>query len=129
MKWVAATGVVAGFFVAGCGSGSLPRVAVLSPGETALAWFKAIDDHDMALAKAHFVPASREEMSWSDFDSVSFSNVQCALRSQAVTTAVLRCTFTPHAPAGDQVLLDFYWTVYMQRQGSGPWLITDYGQP
>lgn len=112
--------------LAGCSVAPPPSVAVRSPVDTAQAWFKSINDHDMALAAAHFTPTTRAMMQWNDFGSVSFSHVRCSPQSRSERTASVTCTFTPHAPAGDQLLADRFWTVYMRRQPPGPWLIYDY---
>ena len=128
--------------LAGCGgSGSnsvSPRVAMQSPEATALSWFSSINTHNMPLAVAHFAPADKGQMDWADFDSVSFSNVRCSLVSQSESkqlfqnrssqaSASVMCTFVPHAPSGDPALSDAFWTVYMKRSSSGPWLISSYG--
>ena len=142
MKQLAVPLLVA-LLLAGCGGSSAPaHIAVKSPEATALAWFSAINAHNMPLAVAHFAPADRGQMAWSDFDSVTFSNVQCALQSETQSeskrlfathssssqaSASVMCTFTPHVPSGNQVEHDGFWTVYLHKVSSGPWLITSYG--
>ena len=118
-----------GFGLAGCSSQTSssqppPRVAVQSPVDTALSWFKSVNDHDLPLALAHFAPGSREQMEWSDFGSTTFTNVQCSLVSATSTTSDVRCTYgLPNLPGRT------FWTVDMERTPPGPWLITSYGQP
>jgi hypothetical protein len=65
-------------------------------------------------------------MAWSDFGSISFTNVSCHLVAQTTTTAEVGCTFSEDAPPGEQE--DAGWTISMERQPPGPWLINNYGQ-
>jgi hypothetical protein len=115
--------------LAGCTSSAAPpHIATQSPVETTLSWFKAINEHNMPLAQAHFARADRNDMEWSDFGSFSFYDLRCHLVAKGLTTSWVRCTFKTHNPPIDMVS-DTYWSVYMQRKAPGPRLITGYGQP
>jgi hypothetical protein len=118
-----------GLGLAGCtsASGPLPRIAVQSPVATALSWFNSINEHNISLARAHFVPADRQLMTWSDFGSTSFSNVHCHSLEQEATNTEVYCTFRVPNPSPDMQGVTF-WDVYMQRKLHGPWLINSYGQ-
>ena len=120
--------LVLGSALAACGSsGTSPKVGVDTPAATAAAWFKSINDGNLALAEAHFEPGSRSQMQWSDFGSVSFKSVKCLLRSQSATSSDVRCSFTVPNPPAD-LEGQYFWDVYMKRRGTGPWLISTYGQ-
>lgn len=116
--------------VTGASGGSLsgPTPKVQSPTDTALAWFAAIDEKNFPVAVGHFVSSARTMMNWADFGSVSYSNVHCTLRSQTETQAVVLCMFVVHAPSGEPSGGASFWTVEMERNGDGPWLIDNYGQ-
>jgi hypothetical protein len=116
--------------LAGCASSAapLPGIAVQSPVDTTLSWFKAINENDMPLAQAHFARADRNQMEWSGLGSFSFYDLRCHLMAQAMTISSVRCTFEMHNRPIDMVNVS-YWSVYMQRKPPGPWLITGYGQP
>jgi len=112
-----------------CGPSREPgvEIAIQTPVGTALAWFQSVNTHDKSLALAHFASADRDKMEWSDFGSISFDNVQCQPEAETATTAAVRCTFAIRDPSPD-VRSDTFWDIYFERQPSGPWLITDYGQ-
>ena len=121
--------------LAGCAStgpiasGPLPRIPIQSPIATAQSWFKALNDHNMALAQAHFSPGSRDQMEWSNFDSARFSNVRCRQVSGSLTSSNVRCTFGESGISGIPGSGTSFWTISFERQPPGPWLITTYGQP
>jgi hypothetical protein len=121
--------LVFGVALVGCSSASrsLPHVAVQPPINTALSWFRSINEHNMPLALAHFVPKDRQQMEWSDFGSASFSEIRCQLVSQEKTTSEVDCTFHVPNPSPDMRGVTF-WDIYMQREPPGPWLINAYGQ-
>ena len=62
--------VVMTLVLAGCTSSAAPRpgIAVQSPVDTTLSWFKAINENDMPLAQAHF--AARTVARWNGPASV-----------------------------------------------------------
>ena len=123
----AVAAVTVTLMLAACTSSAAPpRVATQSPVNTALSWFKAINEHNMPLAQAHFARADRNQMEWSD--SGSFYDLRCRLIAQAMTTSQVRCTFMMHKRPIDMLNVT-YWSVSMQRKPPGPWLITGYGQP
>jgi hypothetical protein len=106
-----------------------------SPAQATLSWFFAINRKDKAAVLAHFdraVPsvhgqlaawASSKPSRWS-----TFSALHCRQISRNATTASVRCTFkeswSPYEGNPDS-----WWTVYLDRQPDGRWLITGYGQP
>jgi hypothetical protein len=102
-----------------------------SPKQATLSWFYAINDKDQADAVAHFTRAAADQMNWGNGDTSTwptFSALHCqpAIR-QSVTTASVYCTFSEsQAPAIGNP--DSFWTVYLQRQPDGRWLIDNYGQ-
>jgi hypothetical protein len=56
----------------------------------------------------------------------TFSALHCTQISSTPTTASVLCTFKEvHSQPGVQV--DNFWTVELQRQPDGRWLITNYG--
>jgi len=120
--------VIMALVLAGCTSSTapLPSTAVKSPVDTALSWFKAVNENNMPLALAHFAPADRNQMEWSGLGSFSFYDLRCYVMFQAVTTSEVVCAFKVHDPPID-LLDDTFWDISMQRKPSGPWLITGYG--
>jgi hypothetical protein len=57
----------------------------------------------------------------------TFSALHCQPTSQSTTTALVYCTFSEsQAPAVGNP--DSFWTVELQRQPDGRWLISSYGQ-
>ena len=134
--WMAAgTAVIAGVVaVAGCGSsqGSKVTAAALyrSPEQATLSWFYAINHKDKADAVAHFTRAGAGQMNWGNGDTSTwptFSALRCKPASRSAATASVYCTFSEsQAPAVGNP--DSFWTVYLQRQPGGRWLIDNYGQ-
>lgn len=56
-----------------------------------------------------------------------FSNLRCKPAGRGARTASVYCTFSEsQAPAEGNP--DSFWTVYLQRQPGGRWLIDNYGQ-
>jgi hypothetical protein len=101
-----------------------------SPEQAAVSWFYALNHKDMAAAVAHFAPAAVDQMDWYGGASMypTFSDLQCRQISTGGTTASVMCTFKElHAEPGTQV--DNFWTVELQRQPDGRWLIINYGTP
>jgi hypothetical protein len=101
-----------------------------SPEQAAVSWFYALNLKDMAAAVAHFAPAAADQMDWYGGASAypTFSDLRCRQVSAYSTTASVLCTFKElHAQPGTQ--LDNFWTVELQRQPDGRWLITNYGTP
>jgi hypothetical protein len=121
--------MVVALCLSACGSTNeaLPQIRGRNPVATTEAWFRSINSGDMPLALAHFAPASRSQMHWSDFGSVKFDDVRCYLRGSGTTSADVRCSFMVPSPPPDLEGQDL-WDVYMQRAKSGAWLITSYGQ-
>jgi hypothetical protein len=101
-----------------------------SPEQATLSWFYAINHKDKAAAVPHFVPAAAAQMSWGNGDTSTwptFSLLHCKPISQSATTALVYCTFSEsQAPAVGNP--ESFWTVDLQRQSDGRWLISNYGQ-
>jgi hypothetical protein len=101
-----------------------------SPVQAALSWFYALNHKDMAAAAAHFEP-SRAFMMTAGYGGVSawpnFSALHCRQISAWGNTAVVLCTFNESGglPGTQQ---DNFWTVDLDQQPDGRWLITNYGQ-
>jgi hypothetical protein len=131
VAWAAAiAGAVA---VGGCGSSQDSKVTAAlyrSPEQATLSWFYAINHKDKADAVAHFTRAAAGQMDWGNEDTSTwptFSALRCKPASRGVTTASVYCTFSEsQAPAVGNP--DSFWTVYLQRQPDGRWLIGNYGQ-
>ncbi|MGB8197945.1 MAG: hypothetical protein WCF25_13160 [Acidimicrobiales bacterium] len=107
--------------------GSPSAIAVESPVRTTEAWFAAVNARDMTLAKAHFAPASRDQMNWSSWGQ-PFINLHCSLKRHNRMNAEVLCTFDDqNDPSTGMSDVDF-WTVELTRAHDGPWLIINYGQ-
>jgi hypothetical protein len=134
-RWVAAVAVMAGAAaVAGCGSpqdsGVSAAALYRSPGQATLSWFYAINHKDKAAAVAHFTRAAAGQMNWGNGNASAwptFSALHCRPAGRHAATASVYCTFSEsQAPAVGNP--DSFWTVYLQRQPGGRWLIDNYGQ-
>ena len=101
-----------------------------SPEQATLSWFYAVNHKDKAAAVAHFESAAADQMDWGGGDTSTwptFSALHCQPTSQSATTASVYCTFSEsQAPAVGNP--DSFWTVELQRQPDGRWLISNYGQ-
>ena len=147
-RWgVAATLIACAVAVSGCGSSpeskasspsaptpgraDLPAASSYqSPEQATLSWFYAVNHKDKAAAVAHFESAAADQMDWGGGDTSTwptFSALHCQPTSQSATTALVYCTFSEsQAPAVGNP--DSFWTVELQRQPDGRWLISNYGQ-
>jgi len=99
-----------------------------SPEQATMSWFYALNHKDMAAAVAHFAPAAASMMDWYGGASAypTFSALHCRQVSAYGTNASVLCTFKElHVEPGTQA--DNFWTVELQRQPDGRWLITNYG--
>lgn len=128
LRWIAIALTLFGVGLAGCGgSGPLPPVTAQPPVATTLSWFRAINSGNDPLALAHFAPGSRDQMEWSDFGSISFTDVRCHVIGESASSSNVGCRFqVPNAPPDMQGVTG--WSVHLERTQSGPWLITTYGQ-
>jgi hypothetical protein len=126
---VLAASVVAAGILTGCGGSALPSVPVESPAKTALAWFEAVDHHDLRLALAHFAPPDRGQMEWGGSAWPYFAHVRCR-GGQTGNEASAGCSFVVRNAHGS--FFGFQgWVgmgVWMERKPGGPWLITSWGQ-
>jgi len=105
----------------------LPKIQVQSPVETTVAWFTAVNDQNAPLALAHFAPAAREQMEWSQWGQ-PFRHLRCSLQSATTSTAVVGCSFATINDPDTGMDNDSAWSVDLQRAQSGPWLINNYGE-
>jgi hypothetical protein len=100
-----------------------------SPEQATLSWFYALDHKDKAAAVAHFEPTAADMMDWYGGPSAypTFSELHCRQLSSSGATAVVLCTFKETQNPAFYVQPDNFWTVGLQRQPDGRWLITNYG--
>ena len=108
-------------------SGPLPQIQVQSPVETTVAWFKAVDDQNAPLALAHFAAAERDQMEWSQWGP-PFRDLHCKLQSGTAASAVVYCSFAMINDPDTGMSNTSFWTVDLQHEPSGQWLINSYGQ-
>jgi hypothetical protein len=104
-----------------------PKIAIQPPVATTLSWFAAINAHDKPLAVAHFVPADRDMMEWSNWGE-PFRDIHCSLMNSATSRASVYCKFNDINDANMGMSNVSFWTVSLQREPSGRWLINNYGQ-
>lgn len=113
------------------GGASISAAALYqSPEQATLSWFYALNHKDMAAAVAHFQSAAAYMMTdgyggpaaWP-----TFSALHCRQVSASSDTAVVLCTFSESGGLAG-VQQDNFWTVDLDRQPDGRWLITNYGQ-
>lgn len=116
----------------GPGRASVSAAALYqSPVQATLSWFYAFNHKDMAAAAAHFEPAEAYMMT-AGYGGPSawptFSALHCRQLSAWGLTAVVLCTFKEtEAPEFSYFQPDNFWTVELDRQPDGRWLITNYG--
>lgn len=128
-----ACGLVLATITAGCSSpGSptswpLPTIPIQSPVATTLSWLAAVNDPNMPLALAHFVPADRKMMEWSS-SAPSFRHLRCSLQARGATTAEVHCAFDEINDPDTGMSNTSFWDIYLRREASGRWLIDNYGQ-
>jgi hypothetical protein len=107
--------------------GQSQGVAIQSPVATTLSWFASINAHDKPLAIAHFVPADRDMMEWT-YWGMPFTGLHCSLMHRSTLRASVYCKFNvindPNMGMGNVS----FWSVSLQREPSGRWLINNYGQ-
>jgi hypothetical protein len=103
-------------------------IPIQSPVASTLSWFSAVNAHNGPLAFAHFAPADRNQMDWSQWGP-PFTDLHCSQRSQAKATADVYCTFAPQNDPALGLSGDYYFSFGLERVPSGRWLITGYGQP
>ena len=100
-----------------------------TPLQATLSWFAAVNAKDRAAAVAHFLPARADEMNWGGGDTATwstFTGVRCQTTSQAAASAAVYCSFAESASPSEGNP-DSSWTVWLDRQPDGRWLIEDYG--
>jgi hypothetical protein len=127
--------IIGALAAAGCGASppSTPAAAVRygSPEEATQSWFYAVNHKDGAAAVAHFTRAAAGLMAWGGGDTstwTTFSALRCQpARLQSATAATVYCSFSESASPSEGSP-DSFWTVWLQRQRDGRWLIDNYGQ-
>ena len=100
-----------------------------TPLQATLSWFAAVNAKDRAAAVAHFLPARADQMNWGGGDTATwstFTGVRCQTTSQAAASAAVYCSFAESASPSEGNP-DSSWTVWLDRQPDGRWLIEDYG--
>jgi hypothetical protein len=95
-------------------NGPKPTIAIQSPVNTTLSWFAAINAHDKPLALAHFVPADRDMMEWSNW-GVPFKGLHCSLMNHSTSRASVYCTFNDINDANMGMGNVSFWNVALQR--------------
>jgi len=108
-------------------NGPAPKIAIQPPVATTLSWFASINAHDKPLAVAHFVPVDRDMMDWSNW-GVPFKGLHCSLMNRSTSRASVYCKFDDINNANMGMSNVSFWTVSLQRESSGRWLINNYGQ-
>jgi hypothetical protein len=81
----------------------------------------------MQQAVEHFAPAERGMMGWSTWGP-PFTHLHCALTFETSTKAAVLCTFTDINDPDTGMSNVSFWSVDLQRNHAGPWLINNYGQ-
>lgn len=118
------------FWLSGSSGGPIQPTATQTPKDEAMSWFEAINDKNLSAAQAHFVPTDRDMVDWGGGDTSSwstFTNLRCTSLKGSTMSAVVYCSFKESASSSEGNP-DSFWTISMQRAGSGPWLIDNYGQ-
>lgn len=131
LRWAGiAIAVLSSVFVAGCGSGPAPTVAAQSPVDTAYSFLQAMGNGDQALMNTYLVPERRTGVLSDPPPGDEFQNLHCRPTSDYVNTAtavVVACEFDVREVWGGFSAGHYPWTVSLQRQPPGPWLIDNYG--
>jgi hypothetical protein len=127
--------IAAALAASGCASPppSAPRAATRygSPEQATLSWFFAVNHKYGAAAVAHFTRAAAGQMDWGYGDTSTwstFSMLRCKPASkQSPTAATVYCSFS-ESQSESEGSPDSWWSVSLQRQPDGRWLIDNYGQ-
>jgi hypothetical protein len=125
--------VSAGLGIAACGSPPTPSAVeslISTPLLAARSWFQSINDKNLTAAEDHFVPAARDMMDWGGGDTSTwstFTDLHCRTLSDNRGRATVLCNFVESASSSEGNP-DSFWTVSLQRQAPGIWLINNYGQ-
>lgn len=123
--------LASGLLLAACGSGNAaPARSSPTPTQDAVAWFDAINSHDVRAAHKLFVPKQVDQISWMNqpaVDQSKFTDVHCRTTVITAKRAVVFCTFAESAsPTEGQPVTS--WSISFQRSASDGWLINNYGQ-
>lgn len=102
----------------------------LSPTQTALAWFQAINTDNAGAAKKLFLPSQRDQIAWMEqpaADQSTFSNIHCKKMKGTEVRANVLCTFVESA-SPTEGNPDTFWTISFSLSKTHKWLISNYGQ-
>ena len=130
-KWLSVLALAIGLAVAGCGIGPAPSVAVQSPPDTAYSFLQAMGNGDQARMNTYLVPSRRNTDSQGDPPPADeFRNLRCSLVADHAgtdTAVVVACDFDVREDWSGFSAGHCAWTVSLQRQPPGPWLIDNWG--
>jgi hypothetical protein len=101
-----------------------------TPVDVARAWFAAIDSKNRTATTAAFLPADRDQVDWdrgNPADWSTFTSVACKQQSEQAARATVLCIFS-ESMSSSEGNPDTFWSIDMQQQSDGRWLITGYGQ-
>jgi hypothetical protein len=123
--------VASGLLLSACGSaGDSSAHQTQTPTQVALAWFGAINSHNVGVAKELFEPSQQDQISWMDqpaTDQSTFSDIHCKPMKGSDVRANVLCTFVESA-SPTEGNPDTFWTISFVRGTNHEWLISSYGQ-
>lgn len=102
-----------------------------SPVDVADAFLEAMGTGDQTLLETYLVPMRRTGFQSDPPPPDEFQNLQCRATTTYVNTAtaaVVACEFDVREEWGGFSGGHVDWTVSLQRQPPGPWLIDNYGE-
>ncbi len=128
------TVILAVLWLSACSSANVlrsqPPARSLTPIETAVSWFHAIDADNVVAARDLFVPSQRRQLAWMNdprSELSTFSQVRCDTVSMKATRASVYCTFKESiSRSGGNP--DSFWNLSMVKRKNGEWRISSYGQ-
>jgi hypothetical protein len=118
----------AGTALAACGGP--PTATSSTPLATAQSWFRAINSKDLHSAQDHFAVSQRSMMDWGGGDTATwstFTHLHCKTLRDSGKVAIVYCSFSESASPSEGNP-DSFWTISMERNTGGTWLINNYGQ-
>jgi hypothetical protein len=120
----------AGFLLSACGSSNPTGESRSTPTQDAIAWFNAINSHDVHAAHELYEPAEVDQISWMNQparDQSKFTDVHCHSTFITNKRASVLCTFVESASPTEGQPVSF-WSISFQHSSNHGWLIDDYGQ-
>ena len=123
--------MASGLLLSACGSGDAATAqSSATPKQDAIAWFNAINSHNVRAAHKLFEPKQFDQISWMNqpaADQSKFTDVRCRTTVITDRRAAVLCTFAESAsPTEGQP--DTAWSISFQRTSTNGWLINNYGQ-